>query len=370
MASPTVSFVVPCYRLAHLLPDCIHSILSQNYPHFEVLVMDDCSPDDVAKSIRTFDDPRLRYVRNPVNLGHLRNYNKGISLTRGKYVWLISADDYLRVPYVLAEYVRFLEASSTVGYVFCAGVGARDGLETTVIGRYPGRGTVPRIIPGHLMLKKLFPSNFVLAPSGLVRRECYDRLGGFPLSMPWSGDWYLWCLFALHYDVGYFDEPMVCYRDHSLSMTRKLTQENLQACASEDIAIPWIIRRMAQDAGYGAVATDCLTAIGQTYAKVIASSRYRNLGTITLERFESDLRQNIGCELERDIVRARMYADAANEYYWAGDAARARTFYGAALSADPLMVSVFIKALLLALGRPGAYVRTKLLAARRLLSGA
>src|SRR4051794_25603457 len=55
MPNPLVSFVVPCYKLAHLLPECIQSILSQSYTDFEVLVMDDCSPDntsEVAKSFR------------------------------------------------------------------------------------------------------------------------------------------------------------------------------------------------------------------------------------------------------------------------------------------------------------------------------
>ena len=41
LANLRVSFVVPCYKLAHLLPECIHSILSQTYDNFEVLIMDD-----------------------------------------------------------------------------------------------------------------------------------------------------------------------------------------------------------------------------------------------------------------------------------------------------------------------------------------
>jgi glycosyltransferase involved in cell wall biosynthesis len=94
--SPTVSFVVPCYKLAHLLSDCVDSILGQTYREFEVLIMDDCSPDNTPEVARSFQDARVKYIRNPTNLGHLHNYNKGIGLSQGKYVWLISADDYLR----------------------------------------------------------------------------------------------------------------------------------------------------------------------------------------------------------------------------------------------------------------------------------
>ena len=42
---PRVSFIVPCYRLAHLLADCVNSILSQTFEDLEVLIMDDCSPE-------------------------------------------------------------------------------------------------------------------------------------------------------------------------------------------------------------------------------------------------------------------------------------------------------------------------------------
>src|SRR5580704_11101803 len=98
--APTVSFIVPCYKLAHLLPECVTSILSQSYRQFEVLILDDCSPDNTREVARSFHDSRVKYVRNEKNLGHLQNYNHGIAMARGRYVWLISADDRLRKPFI------------------------------------------------------------------------------------------------------------------------------------------------------------------------------------------------------------------------------------------------------------------------------
>src|SRR5208283_2490112 len=80
MTPPTVSFIVPCYKLAHLLPNCVHSILMQTYRDFEVLIMDDCSPDATPQVAQSFQDPRVKHIRNDPNLGHLRNYNHGIGL--------------------------------------------------------------------------------------------------------------------------------------------------------------------------------------------------------------------------------------------------------------------------------------------------
>src|SRR5689334_13989722 len=88
--TPEVSFVVPCYKLAHLLPQCVTSVLSQSYKNFELIIMDDCSPDFTPDVVRSFHDSRVKHIRNPANLGHIRNYNKGIATARGKYVWLLS----------------------------------------------------------------------------------------------------------------------------------------------------------------------------------------------------------------------------------------------------------------------------------------
>ena len=118
MNPPTVSFIVPCYKLAHLLPDCVHSILMQTYRDFEVLIMDDCSPDATPQVAQSFQDPRVKHIRNDPNLGHLRNYNHGIGLSRGKYIWLISADDFLRRPYILQRYVELMENHPQIGFTF------------------------------------------------------------------------------------------------------------------------------------------------------------------------------------------------------------------------------------------------------------
>lgn len=354
---PSVTFVVPCYKLAHLLRQCVESILSQTFGQLEILIMDDCSPDDTAEVANSFGDARVVHVRNEPNLGHLRNYNKGIGLARGKYVWLISADDYLRRPYVLQRYVNALERHPAVGYTVCPGVGVRDGVETQVID-YSVSGRHDRVVPGHQWLKRLLPANIVVAASGLVRRECYLSHGAFPLDMPYAGDWYLWSLFAFHHDVAYFAEAMVCYREHTLSMTTHLTREKVQACAREEISIPWAIKARADEAGLKELSRDCLTAVAQIYGRNLAQLRF-GMATPILElgHFEESLREHSGSESERDFVRAHVYANMGNEYYWRGDAASAHRLYGAAFRKDPFMLGVLAKRMLLSSGWAGNAVR-------------
>src|ERR1700687_5683815 len=128
MKRPTISFVIPCYKLAHFLNECVDSILGQTYADYEILIMDDCSPDNTSEVANSFHDPRVKCIRNNDNLGHLRNYNKGIRLSRGRYIWLVSADDRLRHSYALERYVQVMASHPEVGYTFCPGMGLRNGV--------------------------------------------------------------------------------------------------------------------------------------------------------------------------------------------------------------------------------------------------
>ena len=369
MRHPTVSFVVPCYNLAHLLKQCVDSILWQTYGDFELLIMDDCSPDNTGHIATSFHDKRVRHVRNAHNLGHLRNYNKGIRLSSGKYVWLISADDYLRRPYVLERYVNLLNANPTVGYTFCPGVGVKSDHETGVLD-YSVYDKHDRIISGRVLLRRLLHYNLVVAASALVRRDCYNTLGMFPLDggMAWSGDWYLWCLFALLFDVGYFAEPMVCYREHDLSMTNILTTEhNNRDCSVGDIAVPWMIRQKAEEHGLRGITKICLRAVADEYARQVTSKQYR-LSTvcISVDEAEQSLCEHIDNENERKWIRARMFAGIGDRLRAQGKRASARHYYLAALRNAPQLTEVYAKLVLLSCGTLGDRVHNLAHAARSL----
>jgi glycosyltransferase involved in cell wall biosynthesis len=366
MQKPTVSFVVPCYNLAHFLPECINSILLQTYEDFEILIMDDCSPDNTREVSARFQDQRIRYIRNEPNLGHLRNYNKGIRLSRGKYVWLISADDYLRKSYITEKYVTLLDRNPKIGYVICPGLGVRDGVETRVLGAYGSNKDRDRIIPGRDFLKRLLHSNVVLTPSAMVRRECYEKVSFFPENMPWAGDWFLWCLFALYYDVGYFADHMLCYREHhDLSMTHILSRERLEACAAEEISIPWFVRKRALEARLAKIAKECLGGVADTYGRIMASERYLQAGcAMDFRQIETSIRQHITSESDINWVCARVWASGANYLYWQGELGLARKYYDEALRRNALMPSVHLKRLLLTLGKQGDKIRKAILSSR------
>ena len=364
MQSPTVSFVVPCYKLGHFLAECVGSVLSQTYADWELLIMDDCSPDHTAEVAKSFQDPRVKHVRNEQNLGLVNNFNKGVGLSRGKYVWIISADDYLRRPYTLERYVELMEKHPTVGYAYCPAAKVENGRETE-IQLSDGKD---RIIRGHDFVKPLLEGNLILAPTAIVRRECYEQMGVFPTAPAWAGeqldfswaqDWYLWCLFALSYDVGYLAEPMVCYRLHDLSFTSTLTQhESIRRCVAADIAVPWMIKQKADEFGLRDVSSYCLHGIARAYGAHLASKQYRSSrSTMTVGEFEDSLCRSTNSEAERNWIRARTSEAMGDALFGRGDLAAARALYARALRREWRMVEVWAKLFLLLLGPVGRYLR-------------
>jgi glycosyltransferase involved in cell wall biosynthesis len=349
---PAVSFVVPCHRLAHLLPDCLRSILAQSYSDFEILVMDDCSPDDTPEVVRSFADPRVQHIRHAANLGHIRNYNDGVSRARGRYIWLISADDVIRRSDALERYVALLDAHPEVGFVCCPAIEMIAGVEREVAS-YSDRGPRDRVFPGRQFLREyLLRGNSVPAASGLVRAQCYRKLGLFPADLPFAADWYMWSAIAIHYDVAYLADPLVCYRLHEASMTEGFISGDPGPCSKDDIAMPWTMLRMLQEKGESELERDCLEAVAFQYGRQLAGRIYGGYPALSLADFEHSLRSLARSEQEVRWVRPRAFRSAGDAMFGRDEIPQARGMYRLALRAGPAMLEVWAKYLLLRLAGP------------------
>lgn len=107
MSQSLVSIVLPTYKRAHLLAQAIRSVLGQTHANLELIVVDDNSPDDTAAVVQSFDDPRIRYVKNDPNLKLPRALNRGFAMARGDYLtW--TSDDNLMAPTAIEKMVGAL----------------------------------------------------------------------------------------------------------------------------------------------------------------------------------------------------------------------------------------------------------------------
>lgn len=310
MNYPNVSFVVPCYKLAHLLRECIESILGQTYSDLEVLIMDDCSPDNTPEVVRSFHDQRVRYIRNETNLGHLRNYNKGIRLSCGRYVWLISADDCIRKAHAVERYVHVMDTHPEVGYVFCPAIAVRNGVENGLIDIYH-YGNQDRIFDGREFIATvLYKSGGLASPSVMVRRDCYEKVSLFPLDMPHQGDMYLWFVWALEYDVAYFSEPMVNYRLHDLSMMKHLLTHAGKTVFADEVNVLWSTKRRSETR-FPMLARRIEFLIARQYALAVTRELYNDACSawpMNTAECEQELRANSASLVEFARLRAMFFA--------------------------------------------------------------
>lgn len=107
-SGPLVSIVLPTYKRPKLLAQAVASVLAQSHENWELIVVDDHSPDDTPQVMAAFDDPRIRYVRNDPNLKLPRTLNRGFALARGELLtW--TSDDNLFEPHAIERMVARLQ---------------------------------------------------------------------------------------------------------------------------------------------------------------------------------------------------------------------------------------------------------------------
>lgn len=354
---PLVSFVVPCYQQGHLLAECVLSILAQTYRNFEILIMDNCSPDSTPAVARSFDDPRVKYFRNDSNLGHIRNFNKGIRLSRGQYLWILFADDLLRSPQALAQYVELMERHPRVGYVFCRAVELRDGQEAGVI-LWADCGEEDAIWDGKAFLIRLIEYDCIVSASGMARRECYEKLGLFSTDLLHACDWYQWCIFALYYDVGYFAEPMVYCRVHEQSLTAAFRREDAHVLIGDNLAVVWRTARQAEMTGLPALRIVCEAALLRGVVKIMNAAREQGPGPgLDDDDLEAVMLSRIPDPDEVKSILARAFTMLGDQQYWRGEYGQAGQSYRLGLRVRPWRLKSWAKYLLLKTGVVGIWLR-------------
>ena len=141
--TPTVSICMPVYNGENFVADAIDSILAQTFGDLELIVTDNASTDLTEAIVRGYAarDPRVRYIRNPANIGAAENYNLGFRLSCGRYIKWAAHDDVLSEDFV-ARTVAILERDPAVSIAF----GRVVFIDETGRPRTSKRQTMPEIV--------------------------------------------------------------------------------------------------------------------------------------------------------------------------------------------------------------------------------
>ena len=248
---PTVSVIVPNYNHARFLQKRIDSILAQTFQEFELILLDDCSTDDSRSICSQFaQDARVRIEFNDANSGStFKQWNKGVRLARGKYVWIAESDDYAS-DRLLERLVQILDQDPDVTLAYCqswrvSADGKLNGFADFYLDYLDARRwKADFCVSGAEECQSyLVSSNTVPNASAVVfRRAVYESVGGADESFRFCGDWKLWVSMALQGKMAYLSEPLNYYRTHDSSVRSKSRKEALDIAENLQV-IRWIMEQ-------------------------------------------------------------------------------------------------------------------------------
>lgn len=318
--------------------------------------MDNCSPDGTPEVVRSFNDPRVKHVRNNINLGHIRNFNSGIQLAQGEYVWLASADDFLNVPDALDRYITLFGRNRNLGFAFCRATTARHRAEAHQPLEWTNLGKRDRIWKSPGLLRALLPANRIVMSSVLARKRCYQESGFFLPELPYAADWHMWNTFAMRYDAAYVAEAMVCWRVHEESLTSAFQSGPDPVRISDELAVLFRMARAPEIKGTPALRRICNVAIGARAGNAL-SRRCAPDRRLTESKVDALLRDHITDSRDEKEIRASIAATVGDTQFWDGEYVDAMRSYRSAIALRPWSVKAWTKYLLLQLGSTGASIR-------------
>ena len=170
-----VSIGIPTYNRAKgNLRKVIERALDQTYTNVEVIVSDNCSPDNTAEVVQSFDDPRLRYFRQETNIGPNNNFNYCLNQARGEYFLLFHDDDTIDPDFIEAC-MAALEPGQSVGTIF-TGVRIID-QNDNVLEAHENRGA--GLSPAEFVLGWFNSTTVLYLCSTLYNTHRLKEVGGF-----------------------------------------------------------------------------------------------------------------------------------------------------------------------------------------------
>jgi len=224
-STPRVSVVIPCYNAERYIASTLRSVVSQEWPELEVIVVDDGST-DASPTIVKSRFPDVTLLRQQ-NAGVAAARNRGIAHASGEWIAFIDADDYW-LPGKLGEQWKHLRErpgcrmSYTGWHVWASEAEAPDDTLLSDLAHRVSHGATGWIYT------QLLTDCVVWTSTVLMHRSLFDEIGTFDADLRIGEDWDLWLRASRATQIMRVPRPLALYRSHPVSITRRLPQKNWQ----------------------------------------------------------------------------------------------------------------------------------------------
>jgi len=208
MITPLVSIVMAAYNEEKYISEAIKSILNQTYTNFEFIIINDGSTDQTESIILSYQDKRIKYLKNEKNLKLIESLNKGLSVANGKYIARMDADD-ISSSIRLERQIAFMELNPDIGI---------SGSQLNVFGDATGQMKFPLThedICLRLFMTSCFGNNVVI-----FRKKIFEKHKlYFPKGYLHTEDFKCWTTWVKYAKAANLDESLVNYRAHQNSVS-------------------------------------------------------------------------------------------------------------------------------------------------------
>ncbi len=230
---------MPAFNVGPYIGEAIASVLAQTRDDWALVIVDDGSTDDTVEIARSFDDNRIQIIQQE-NAGAAAARNRAVQASESEFLSMLDADDTWRPDY-LEKMLDAIEAAPECAFVACDA-------HTFVDEKRPGNRCSEnvRMVPP-VTLKRVATRAFQVYTAVTMRREWFDRVGGFDNRLRNAQDFDLWIrMLAAGGKAEYLNEPLAWYRlrddslssnDVRLSMFTIKVYEKLRAARSDLIVL-------------------------------------------------------------------------------------------------------------------------------------
>jgi len=249
---PFFSIGIPAFK-AKFLDECINSILAQTYTDFELIIVNDASPEDIGGIVSQYLDERISYYVNDKNIGAenvVDNWNKCLSYAKGDYFILMGDDDTMESNY-LEEFVKLINKYPDLNIYHCRSYIINENSEKILLSNsLPEYESVYDNVWHRITsLRTQFISDFV------YRRKSLVEFGGFyKLPLAWISDDISAYIAMQEKGIAHLNNPVFNYRKSNLTISRSGNSElKMKAVLMAESWFKTFLKKEAPQKGYDKV---------------------------------------------------------------------------------------------------------------------
>lgn len=223
MQNKLVTVICLCYNHEKFVTESLLSVINQDYPFIELIIVDDCSTDDSKNIIKEFllNYPEVQFIANETNFGNTKSFNKALKLAKGDYIIDLAADDVLVSNCISLQIEAFNESIfKNLGIVYGnAELITENGeFDSYYFPVNHNRRITEKRQTGNIYLSVLSGGDSICSVSSMAKKSVYDLLNGYDEKLAYE-DLDFWIRSSRLYEFDFINDVLIKKRISTNSLT-------------------------------------------------------------------------------------------------------------------------------------------------------